>query len=148
MVSYNPSLLSHPSHLEKEIVMKENIFIIKNGDTFKLDDGLEWVVVNPSKERQALCACVISVRNAPEGMPHFLYFLDKAVNELSRDELDCIDEEIVKVFSLYQEVLKKKVPPIMEGGRCVNAEAHLKSPYPGYFNLASWPDYWIKGPTE
>lgn len=128
--------------------MKDKVYTLNNGDVFKLDDGLEWVVVNPDREHQASYACVISVRNTPEGIPHFLYFLDKAVNKLSRDELDRIDEEIVQVFPLYQEVLDKKVPPIMEGGRCVNAEAHLVSPYPGYFNLASWPDYWIKGPTK
>lgn len=128
--------------------MKDKIYKLKNGGSFKLDDELEWVVVNPEAEQHAICACVVSVRNAPQGMPHFLYFSDKAVNELTREELDQIDMSIARICPLYQEVLDNKVPPIMEDGRCINAEAHLKSPYPGYFNLASWPDYWIKDQSE
>lgn len=124
--------------------MEEKIYTLKNGDAFKLNDGLDWVVVNPDQEHQASYACVISVRNAPQGFPHFLYFASKAINQLSREELDLIDEQIVRVFPAYQKVLAKKVEPIIKGGRCINAEAHLKSPYPGYFNLSAWPQYWEK----
>lgn len=128
--------------------MSNSEYILNNGDKLKLDDDIDWIVVNPEQAQSSCCACVVSVRNAPEGTPRFLYFSNKKVNKLSRDELDLIDQEILKIYPAYRAILGAKVEPIMEGGRCVNAEEHLQSPYPGYFNLASWPDYWLVGPSE
>ena len=132
----------------KETIMSNSEYILNNGDKLKLDDDIDWIVVNPEQAQSSCCACVVSVRNAPEGTPRFLYFSNKKVNKLSRDELDLIDQEILKIYPAYRAILGAKVEPIMEGGRCVNAEEHLQSPYPGYFNLASWPDYWLVGPSE
>lgn len=124
--------------------------VIADGRTVQLKKG-EWVVVNPREAGTAKSVCAISVRNAPEGTPRFVYFLTgKKVNELRRKpDLDRIDKEIEKAWPAYGDILQRKVELVPDGkGGYANLDEWREAPEPGYFDLAGYAEYWAAAAQE
>lgn len=124
--------------------MANSAFTIAGGRSvvFPSDD---WVVVNPDDAPSAMTVCVVAVRNAPAGTPHFAVFVDRPVRELHRHpDLDTIDAAIIEVWPAYQDILDARVAPVFKQGLILeNFEEWNNAPQPGYFDLDAWSEYWI-----
>jgi hypothetical protein len=125
-----------------------NTLTISDGRTIKVQIG--WVIVNPETAPKANHVCVISVRNAPDNMPVFLYLLEgMEVRQLKRDpDLDRIDAAIVAICPEYQKVIDQRIWPILKDGVYTNVSEWQRSSEPGYFDLDAWPQFWEGVPNE
>lgn len=125
-------------------------YILADGRAIKLKEG-EWCIVNPDMASIAQSVCAVTVRNAPEGMPCFAYFLaGKNIGDLRRDpDLNIFDKEISDVWPYYGEILKRRIELVPDGkGGYANIDEWREAPEPGYFDLAGFAEYWAKNSNE
>lgn len=113
-------------------------FKIKNGSVVEL--AIDFAIVNVEDAADAQSICIVEVRNAPAGTPHYAYFLKgKNVADLDRNDLDAIDEAIGAKFPKFREILESAAKP----GNIRSGTEWAKAVEPGYFDLSAYPQYWV-----
>lgn len=89
---------------------------LADGDSVELPE--DYILLNPKEAKKSSYVCVMEVRNGdrygrvihePSGLrsgaPHFVYFLDKPVSELSRDDTARLRSVALNVWPDFKEVL-------------------------------------------
>ena len=110
-----------------------------------LKPGYDWIIVNPEDSEGADNVCIVAIRSAPAGTPHFAYFLHgTATRYLTDEESDEIDRRITKIWPPYQWILdhivKQKFNIL---GKWVNQDEWDECLRPGYFDPISFKQYWV-----
>lgn len=121
-----------------------------DGKTANIPDK-GFIVINGEEANKAQSICVVAVRNAPEGMPVFAYcVVGKTVAELNDKELKAIDEAIVKVYPPYRRIIESSIqsgrPQFESPSSC--KDEWKTSVEPGYFDLASFAEYWAENSNK
>lgn len=110
-----------------------------------------FIVINGEEAKRAQSICVVAVRNAPEGMPIFAYYVvGKTVAELNNEELKAIDEAIAKVYPPYRKITESAIQP---GYPQPGSPGSYKDEWkpmvePGYFDLAAFDEYWLNSESK
>lgn len=100
----------------------------------------EWIVVCPQNAKSSRYVGVVEVKNGQDyGAPHFIFFSEKPINQMTDIDTNIIDEECCLKFPNYRKILKDNIPLKFDVNRKpINIKEHLSSPIPGYFTI---PDY-------
>lgn len=125
---------------ELEVDHKIKRIDIEDGYVIFPDD---WFVIynnNPEKSRYV---GVVEVKNGTEyNAPHFLFFSEKPINQLTEKDIMILDKECSLKFPKYKEILRDYVPLIFDKeNKPINIEEHLASPIPGYFGIKEYDGY-------
>lgn len=110
---------------------------MNNGkDTLVIPHSGSYHVLNPLDAPSSSHAAVVSVRNKGSlDIPFFIIFVNEPPSGFSAEQKSAFNGAIASICPDYARALEMKVEPRFEGGECVNAEEHLHSPYPGFFNV-------------
>lgn len=105
-----------------------------NGCRVLIPDAPDWITVNEGEAIRCNAATIVEVRNAERfDMAHFIYFDND--DTATKD----IDEKIAIVWPEYEEVLKRRVKPVLDSeGKCLNAKEFLDAPNTGYYRATTY----------
>lgn len=105
-------------------------------DSLVIPHPKHYAILNPLDAPLSSCAAVVSVRNKGTlEVPYFIFFSNFDPCEFTVQLKESLHAAMASICPDYARVLEMKVEPKMENGKCVNVDAHLNSPYPGFFPI-------------
>ncbi|MDU1587022.1 MULTISPECIES: hypothetical protein [Clostridium] len=122
---------------EVEVDQRMKRIDIEDGYVIFPDD---WLVVYNHNPINSKYAGVVEVKNGTEyNAPHFLFFSEKPINQLTENDIELIDKECSVIFPKYKDILRDYVPLIFDKEhKPINLDEHITSPIPGYFAIQEY----------
>lgn len=98
----------------------------------------DYIILNRGDATHCNYASVVEVRNAKFGVPHFVFFNTKEVNDYTNYDYQIIEEECLKEWPRFQEIIDSLVEPIPDpdaeySWQYLNAKEVNEAPQIGHF---------------
>ena len=98
----------------------------------------DYIILNKDEAEYCKYASVVEVRNASFGVPHFVYFATKKINEYTDSEYKIIENMCVREWPRFKEIIDSVVEPIVdpeEHWNYLNKEELDAAPQIGHFEI-------------
>lgn len=97
----------------------------------------EWVAVKNMIPSECDYCGAVQIRNANKyKCPTFLFFLNKPVGDMNREDEKNVNDAIIKRFPLFERIIDDQVEPIRdENYQLLNLEEWDEAPTIGYFPI-------------
>lgn len=100
----------------------------------------DYIILNKEAAEYCEYASVVEVRNIKFGVPHFLYFNSKDVNEYTDSDCKIIEDLCVREWPRFQEIIHSVVEPILDPTaeykwQYLNAKEVDEAPQIGHFGI-------------
>lgn len=121
--------------IKKDVQMRR--IDIKSGYVIFPND---WVVIDLFPAIECDYAGIIEIKNGHKyNAPHFVFFSKKAINTLTEQDIDEINNYACRIYKKFKNLLKMQVDPVYdENHNLLNAEVWKNAPVLGYFTI---PDF-------
>ena len=99
----------------------------------------DYIILNRDDAIHCNHASVVEVRDSDFGVPHFIFFSLKDVNNYTASDINTIEKLCVKEWPRFQEIIDSLVVPIPDASsvymRYLNEEEFAMSPKIGHFPI-------------